>query len=109
MSSPLRPGRFNRAAYRQIFFHAFKWNRKPFLESPITQWTIIGAGFHSWFTVIENLLVELLREKQQLSLCRTGSTKSSRCNVDSEREKIAWSIVVATKGIQGFARLTSQQ
>jgi phycobilisome rod-core linker protein len=95
-------GNLIEAAYRQIFFHAFKSDREPFLESQLRDGQITVRDFIKGL-VLSNTFYTSFYEKN--SNYRFGEQCVERVlgrQVYSEREKIAWSIVVATKGIRGF-------
>ncbi len=90
------------AAYRQIFFHAFACDRQPFLESQLRSGQITVRDF------IRGLLLSDTYKKSFYNL-NSNYRFVEQCvqrvlgrDVYSEREKIAWSIVVATKGMQGL-------
>lgn len=90
------------AAYRQIFFHAFKADRERFLESQLRNGQITTRDF------IRGLLLSNTFKKSFYDL-NSNYRFVEQCvqrvlgrDVYNEREKIAWSIVVATKGIKGF-------
>ena len=90
------------AAYRQIFFHAFKADRERFLESQLRSGQITVRQF------IRGLLLSNTFRKSFYDL-NNNYRFVEQCvqrvlgrEVYGEKEKIAWSIVVATKGIQGF-------
>ena len=90
------------AAYRQIFFHAFAADREPFLESQLRNGQITVRDF------IRGLLLSDTFKKSFYSL-NSNYRVVEQCvqrilgrDVYSEREKLAWSIVIATKGLQGF-------
>lgn len=90
------------AAYRQIFFHAFKADREPFLESQLRNAQITVRGF------IRGLLLSQTYRKSFYNLNsnyrfveQTIQRVLGRDPYGNE-EKLAWSIVVATKGIEGF-------
>lgn len=90
------------AAYRQIFFHAFKADRERFLESQLRSGQITVRQF------IRGLLLSNTFRKSFYDL-NNNYRFVEQCvqrvlgrEVYGEQEKIAWSIVVATKGIQGF-------
>ncbi|WP_026079452.1 phycobilisome rod-core linker polypeptide [Spirulina subsalsa] len=90
------------AAYRQIFFHAFKSDREPILESQLRYGQITVRDF------IRGLLLSNTFKRSFYDL-NSNYRFVEQCvqrvlgrEVYSEREKIAWSIVVATKGIEGF-------
>jgi phycobilisome rod-core linker protein len=90
------------AAYRQIFFHAFAVDREPFLESQLRNGQISVRQF------IRGLLLSSTFTKSFYNL-NSNYRFVEHCvqrvlgrDVYDEREKIAWSIVVATKGRTGF-------
>lgn len=89
-------------AYRQIFFHAFAADREQALESQLRNGQITVRDF------IRGLLLSNTYKRSFYDLNsnyrfveQTVQRVLGRA-VYSEREKIAWSIVVATKGIVGF-------
>ncbi|MBD2166579.1 phycobilisome rod-core linker polypeptide [Calothrix membranacea FACHB-236] len=90
------------AAYRQIFFHAFAADRERFLESQLRSGQITVRDF------IRGLLLSNTYKRSFYDLNSNyrfvEQTVQRVLGRDpyNEREKIAWSIVVATKGIQGF-------
>ncbi|NEO84110.1 MAG: phycobilisome rod-core linker polypeptide CpcG [Spirulina sp. SIO3F2] len=90
------------AAYRQIFFHAFKSDREPSLESQLRNGQISVRQF------IRGLLLS-----DTYTRAFYGLNSNYRCveqtvqrvlgrDVYSEAEKISWSIIIASKGLQGF-------
>jgi len=90
------------AAYRQIFFHAFASDREPFLESQLRNGQITVRDF------IRGLLLSNTYKRSFYNL-NSNYRFVEQCvqrilgrDIYSEREKLAWSIVVATKGTQGF-------
>lgn len=90
------------AAYRQIFFHAFKVDRELFLESQLKSGQITVRQF------IRGLLLSNTYTKSFYDL-NSNYRFVEQCvqrvlgrSVYSKQEKIAWSIVIATKGRAGF-------
>ncbi len=90
------------AAYRQIFFHAFKVDRERFLESQLRSGQITVRQF------IRGLLLSNTFRKSFYDL-NNNYRFVEQCvqrvlgrEVYGEQEKIAWSAVVMTQGIQGF-------
>lgn len=90
------------AAYRQIFFHAFKADKEPFLESQLRNGQINVRDF------IRGLLLSDTYKKSFYNL-NNNYRFVEQCiqrvlgrDVYSEAEKLSWSIVVATKGIETF-------
>ena len=90
------------AAYRQIFFHAFKSDRDRFLESQLRNgqitvrdfirglclsdtFTRTFYGFNSNYKVVRHLVERLLGRK-----------------TSGKGEELSWSIVIATKGVAGM-------
>ncbi len=90
------------SAYRQIFFHAFKSDRDSFLESQLRDGQITVRdfirglclsdtfkrtfyGFNSNYKVVRHLVQKILGRKTH-----------------GRSEEISWSIVIATKGLEGL-------
>ena len=90
------------SAYRQIFFHAFKSDRETFLESQLRDGQITVRdfirglclsdtfkrtfyGFNSNYKVVRHLVQKILGRKTH-----------------GKSEEISWSIVIATKGVEGM-------
>ena len=90
------------AAYRQIFFHAFKTDRDVNLESQLKDGQITVRdfirglllsdtfkrtfyGFNSNYKVVRHLCERILGRK-----------------VNGKGEELSWSIVIATKGLEGL-------
>ncbi|WP_317133830.1 phycobilisome rod-core linker polypeptide [Leptolyngbya sp. PCC 6406] len=90
------------AAYRQIFFHAFKWDREPFLESQLRNAQITVRDFIRGLLLSETYYTSFYEKNSNYRFVEHSVERVLGRSVYSEREKIAWSIVVATKGIQGF-------
>ncbi len=90
------------AAYRQIFFHAFKWDREPFLESQLRNGQISVRDFIRGLLLSKTFYSSFYEKNSNYRFVEQCVERVLGRSVYSEREKIAWSIVVATKGIQGF-------
>lgn len=90
------------AAYRQIFFHAFKWDREPFLESQLRNGQITVRDFIRGLALSTTFYESFYEKNSNYKFVEHCVQKILGRDVYSDREKIAWSIVVATKGIQGF-------
>jgi len=90
------------SAYRQVFFHAFKSDRDAFLESQLRNGQITVRdfirglclsdtfkrtfyGFNSNYKVVRHLVQKILGRKTH-----------------GQSEEIAWSIVIASQGIEGM-------
>lgn len=89
-------------AYRQIFFHAFKWDREPFLESQLRNGTITVRDFIRGLLLSKTFKNSFYEKNSNYRFVEQCVQRVLGRDVYSEREKISWSIVVATKGIQGF-------
>ena len=90
------------AAYRQIFFHAFKWDREPFLESQLRNGQITVRDFIRGLLLSKTFYNSFYEKNNNYRFVEHCVERVLGRQVYSDREKIAWSIVVATKGIQGF-------
>jgi len=90
------------AAYRQMFFHAFKWDREPFLESQLRNGQITVRDFIRGLALSTTFYESFYEKNSNYKFVEHCVQKILGRDVYSDREKIAWSIVVATKGIQGF-------
>jgi phycobilisome rod-core linker protein len=90
------------AAYRQIFFHAFKWDREVNLESQLRNGQITVRDFIRGLLLSKTFKNSFYDKNSNYRFVEQCVQRVLGRDVYSEREKIAWSIVVATKGIQGL-------
>jgi phycobilisome rod-core linker protein len=90
------------AAYRQIFFHAFKWDREIILESQLRNGQITVRDFIRGLLLSKTFRNSFYEKNSNYRFVEQCVQRVLGRNVYSEKEKIAWSIVVATKGFQGF-------
>ncbi len=90
------------AAYRQIFFHAFKSDREPFLESQLRNGQITVRDFIRGLLLSETFNNSFYQKNSNYRYVEQCVQRVLGRDVYSEKEKIAWSIVVATKGRKGF-------
>lgn len=90
------------AAYRQIFFHAFAWDREPALESQLRNGQITVRDFIRGLLLSKTFKNSFYEKNSNYRFVEQCVQRTLGRDVYSEREKIAWSIVVATKGITGF-------
>ena len=90
------------AAYRQIFFHAFKWDRESALESQLRNGQITVRDFIRGLLLSKTYYNSFYEKNSNYRFVEQCVQRVLGRDVYSEREKIAWSIVVATKGIVGF-------
>ncbi|HLO97205.1 MAG TPA: phycobilisome rod-core linker polypeptide [Fimbriimonas sp.] len=90
------------AAYRQIFFHAFASDREPYLESQLKNAQISVRDFIRGLVLSDTYKRSFYDLNSNYRFVEQTVQRVLGRDVYSEREKIAWSIVVATKGIRGF-------
>ena len=90
------------AAYRQIFFHAFKADREPFLESQLRNGQITVRDFIRGLLLSNTFKQSFYNLNSNYRFVEQCVQRVLGRDVYSEAEKLAWSIVVATKGIEGF-------
>lgn len=90
------------AAYRQIFFHAFKSDREPVLESQLRNGQLSVRDFIRGLLLSNTFYNSFYSKNSNYRFVEQVVQRVLGRDVYSEKEKIAWSIVVATKGIQGF-------
>ncbi|GFE68063.1 phycobilisome rod-core linker polypeptide [Chroococcus sp. FPU101] len=100
--SPADLGELIEAAYRQIFFHAFKADREPFLESQLRNGQITVRDFVRGLLLSNTYRNSFYEKNSNYRFVEQTVQRALGRDVYSEREKITWSILVATKGIQGF-------
>jgi phycobilisome rod-core linker protein len=100
--SPGDIGDLIEAAYRQIFFHAFAADREPFLESQLRNRQITVRDFIRGLLLSNTYRQSFYNLNSNYRFVEQTVQRVLGRDVYSQREKIAWSIVVATKGIQGF-------
>ena len=90
------------AAYRQIFFHAFAADREPFLESQLRSGQITVRDFIRGLLLSDTYKRSFYNLNSNYRFVEQTVQRVLGRDVFNEREKIAWSIVVATKGTKGF-------
>ena len=90
------------AAYRQFFFHAFAADRERFLESQLRSGQITVRDFVRGLLLSNTYKRSFYDLNSNYRFAEQTVQRALGRDVYSEREKIAWSIVVATKGIAGF-------
>ena len=90
------------AAYRQIFFHAFQWDREVALESQLRNGQITVRDFIRGLLLSNTFIDSFYNKNSNYRFVEHVVEKALGRRVYSDREKIAWSIVVATKGVKGF-------
>jgi len=90
------------AAYRQIFFHAFVSDREPFLESQLRNGQITVRDFIRGLLLSNTYRRSFFDLNSNYRFVEQTVQRVLGRDVYSQREKIAWSIVVGTKGLTGF-------
>ncbi|PSN10681.1 phycobilisome rod-core linker polypeptide CpcG [filamentous cyanobacterium CCP5] len=90
------------AAYQQMFFYAFKWDREPILESQLRFGQITVRDFIRGLALSKTFYNSFYEKNSNYKFVEHCVQKILGREVYSDREKIAWSIKVATKGIAGF-------
>ncbi|WP_310425267.1 phycobilisome rod-core linker polypeptide [Chamaesiphon sp. VAR_48_metabat_135_sub] len=90
------------AAYRQIFFHAFAADREKFLESQLRSGQITVRDFIRGLCLSNTFTNSFYNLNSNYRFVEQCVQRVLGRPVYNEAEKIAWSIVVATKGRAGF-------
>jgi phycobilisome rod-core linker protein len=90
------------SAYRQIFFHAFAADREKFLESQLRNSQITVRDFIRGLCLSNTFTNSFYNLNSNYRFVEHCVQKILGRDVFSEAEKIAWSIVIATKGRAGF-------
>ncbi len=90
------------AAYRQIFFHAFAADREKFLESQLRSGQITVREFIRGLCLSNTFTNSFYNLNSNYRFVEHCVQKVLGRDVYSDAEKIAWSIVIATKGRAGF-------
>lgn len=90
------------AAYRQMYFHAFAADRERYLESQLRNGQITVRDFIRGLVLSDRYRRSFYDLNSNYRFVEQTVQRVLGRDVYSEREKIAWSIVVATKGIRGF-------
>lgn len=98
-------------AYRQIYFHAFKVDRDRELESQLCNGQITIRGFVRQLLLSEKFQRDFYRCNSNYRVVEQVVGRVLGRPVHGQGEKIAWSIVIASKGMAGFvdALLNSQE
>ena len=95
-------GNLIEAAYRQIFFHAFAADREKFLESQLRNGQITVRDFIRGLCLSNTFTNSFYNLNSNYRFVTHCVQKILGRDVYNEAEKIAWSIVIATKGRAGF-------
>jgi phycobilisome rod-core linker protein len=100
--SPNQIGDLIEAAYRQIFFHAFAADREKFLESQLRSGQITVRDFIRGLCLSNTFTNSFYNLNSNYRFAEQCVQRVLGRPVYNESEKIAWSIVIATKGRAGF-------
>jgi phycobilisome rod-core linker protein len=100
--SPTDLGNLINAAYRQVFFHAFKWDREIVLESQLRNRQITVRDFIKGLLVSNTFIDSFYNKNSNYRFVEHCIQKVLGRKVYSEAEKISWSAIVMTKGVKGF-------
>jgi phycobilisome rod-core linker protein len=89
-------------AYRQIFFHAFAADREKFLESQLRNGQITVRDFIRGLCLSNTFTNSFYNLNSNYRFVEHCVQKILGRDVYNDAEKIAWSIVIGTKGRAGF-------
>ena len=95
-------GNLINAAYRQIFFHAFASDREVALESQLRNGQITVRDFIRGLLISKTFIDSFYNKNSNYRFVEQCVERVLGRRVYSKKETIAWSIVVATKGVAGF-------
>jgi phycobilisome rod-core linker protein len=95
-------GELIEAAYRQIFFHAFAADREKFLESQLRNGQITVRDFIRGLCLSNTFTNSFYNLNSNYRFVTHCVQKILGRDVYNDAEKIAWSIVIGTKGRAGF-------
>jgi phycobilisome rod-core linker protein len=90
------------AAYRQMFFHAFAFDREAFLESQLRSGQISVREFIRGLALSYTFTSSFYDLNSNYKFVEHCVNKILGRSTYSDQEKIAWSIVIATKGRGGL-------
>lgn len=89
-------------AYRQIFFHAFKADREAVLESQLRSGQITVREFVRGLLLSDKFRNDFYRCNSNYRVVEQLVGRVLGRPVHGDRERIAWSIVIAEKGLPGL-------
>ena len=90
------------SAYRQVFFHAFKSDRDSFLESQLRDGQITVRDFIRGLTLSDTFTRTFYGFNSNYKVVRHLCERILGRKVNGKGEELSWSIVIATKGLQGL-------
>ncbi|MCT0214072.1 MULTISPECIES: phycobilisome rod-core linker polypeptide [unclassified Synechococcus] len=99
------------SAYRQIFFHAMSIDRDPLLESQFANGQIQARDFIRGLLLSKRFRDDFYQCNSNYRIVEHVVGRALGRNTFGINEQMAWSVVIATKGFQGFidALLDSQE
>jgi len=89
-------------AYRQIFFHAFKVDREPMLEMQLRNGDITVRDFVRGLLLSRKFREGFYRCNSNYRVVEQVVGRVLGREVNGDQERIAWSIVIANQGLDGF-------
>ena len=89
-------------AYRQIFFHAFKVDREPMLEMQLRNNDITVRDFVRGLLLSRKFREGFYRCNSNYRVVEQIVGRVLGREVNGDQERIAWSIVIANQGLEGF-------
>ena len=89
-------------AYRQIFFHAFKVDREPMLEMQLRNGDISVREFVRGLLLSRKFREGFYRCNSNYRVVEQVVGRVLGREVHGDQERIAWSIVIANKGLEGL-------
>lgn len=89
-------------AYRQIFFHAFKVDREPMLEMQLRNGDITTRDFVRGLLLSRKFREGFYRCNSNYRVVEQLVGRVLGREVHGDAERIAWSIVIANKGLDGL-------
>ncbi len=90
------------AAYRQVFFHAFAVDRQVGLETQLRNRAITVRDFIRGLILSGTFKDSFYNKNSNYKVVEHVVNKVLGRNVYSKEERIAWSAVLMTKGLEGF-------
>ena len=90
------------SAYRQIFFHAFKSDRDRFLESQLRNGQITVRDFIRGLVLSDTFKRTFYGFNSNYKVVRHLCERILGRKVNGKGEELSWSIVIATKGLEGL-------
>ncbi|MEO0852368.1 MAG: phycobilisome rod-core linker polypeptide [Cyanobacteria bacterium J06648_11] len=102
LTSPEEIATLISAAYRQIYFHAFAADRETFLESQLKFGQISVRDFVRGLLLSDRYRRSFFDLNSNYKLVQQTVQRTLGRDIYNEAEKLAWSIVIATKGFEGF-------